>query len=101
MLTDFWTWLVAEARRAEIEPSILQGYEAAFKDELLRLIRRTSNPVLRAKLEDMVECPVRDRSGRCRGFAEYIYAALVRNGIHHQYDVEAALQYVIEKMLMT
>jgi hypothetical protein len=100
MLTDFWTWLVTEARRADIDPSIHQGYESAFKDELQRLIRRTTNPVLRAKLEDMVECPVRDRRGRCRGFTEYIYAALVKNGIHDQYDIEAALQYVIEKMLM-
>jgi hypothetical protein len=48
----------------------------------------------------MLDCPVRDRYGRCRGFAEFIYASLLRNGIHHRYDIEAALQYVIEKMLM-
>ncbi len=59
--------------QAEIDPAILYSYEAAFKDELLRLIRRTNDAALRTQPEDMVNCPVRDRSGRCRGFAEYIY----------------------------
>jgi hypothetical protein len=48
----------------------------------------------------MLDCPIRDRRGNCRTFSEYIYATLLRNGIQHRYDVEAALQYVIEKMLM-
>lgn len=47
----------------------------------------------------MIDCPVRTAKG-CRGFAEYIYAALIKNGIANQYDVEAALSYVIQKMLM-
>jgi hypothetical protein len=101
MITDFWGWLIGEARRTEIEPAVLHGYDLAFKDELRRLIARTANPALRAKLEKMLDCPVRDRTGQCREFAEYIYAALLKNGIHHAYDLESALQYVVQKMLIS
>src|SRR4051794_40243676 len=100
MLTDFWTWIIDEARRGAVEPAVLQGYEGAFRDELRRLIGRTSDPELRRKLEAMLDCPVRTSRG-CQGFAAYIHASLLKNGIHNQFDVEAALQYVIEKMLMT
>src|SRR5262249_27252456 len=61
---------------------------------------RVHHPGLRAELERMLDCPLRDRRGNCHTFSQFIYAALLRNGIHHKYDVEAALQYVIEKMLL-
>lgn len=99
MITDFWTWLIGEARHGDIEPAVLQGYERAFRDALLRLIRKTSDPGLHAKLKGMIDCPVRTPRG-CRGFAEYIHSALLKNGIQSQYDIEGALQYVVEKMLM-
>jgi len=79
---------------------VLQGYEAEFRRSLEQLIQRTKDPELRDKFRDMLDCPVRDRKGGCRGFAEYILSALVKNGIHDRYDIEAALSYVAEKMLM-
>ncbi len=97
-MNTFWAWLIEESRQ-RIEPAVLAGYERAFKDELLRLIQRTADPVLRKKLVDMIDCPVRTASG-CRGFADYIYGALVKNGLDAEYDLDAALQYVVEKMLM-
>jgi hypothetical protein len=78
----------------------LQGYEVEFRRSLEQLIQRTKDPGLRDKFRDMLDCPVRDRQGGCRGFAEYILAALVKNGVHDRYDIEAALAYVAEKMLM-
>jgi hypothetical protein len=100
MLTDFLTWMVNEAWRPSIDPPVLQSYEHAFQDHLRALIRRTHDPKLRATFEEMLSCPLRDRRGRCRGFAEYIYGALLKNGIDKRYDMEAAIAYVIEKMLM-
>src|SRR5689334_1189123 len=97
-MDTFWAWLIQESRQ-RIEPAILAGYERAFKDELLRLIERTADPALQKKLVDMIDCPVRTASG-CRGFAEYVYAALIKNGLDAEYDLDAALQYVVEKMLM-
>lgn len=79
---------------------VLQGYEQEYRQELYRLIRRTEDPALREKLEDMLECPVRDSRGHCRGFAEYILSSLLKQGVHNRYDIEAALSYVVEKMLM-
>jgi hypothetical protein len=98
-MRTFWEWLLGEGRQ-RLDPAILAGYERAFKDQLARLIGRTSDPALRARLEEMLECPVRDSRGQCRGFADYIHSALIRNGIHQSYDLEAALQYVVEKMLL-
>jgi hypothetical protein len=98
-MRTFWEWLL-EGRKGEIEPSVLHGYDEAFKDRLRELIGRTSDPSLRVKLDRMLDCPIRDSKGNCRGFAEYIHAALLKNGIAHQYDIEAALSYVVGKMLM-
>src|SRR5262249_54671799 len=48
----------------------------------------------------MIDCPLQDSRGNCRTFTDFIMGALIRNGIHHRYDIEAALQYILEKMLM-
>jgi len=97
-MRTFWEWLL-EGRKGDIEPGVLRGYDQAFKDRLTELIGKTSDQSLRAKLERMLECPVRDNKGNCRGFAEYIHAALLKNRIADQYDIEAALSYVVGKML--
>src|SRR5438105_3211815 len=100
-MRGFSEWLVViESRRVDVSPDILQGYEYAFKEQLRRVIRRTRNPTLRAELEKMLECPVRDSRGNCKSFTDYILGAFVRSGIHHRFDIEAALAYVVEKMLM-
>lgn len=78
----------------------MQGYEQAFRAALKTVIERTKNPDLRATFDKMLECPIVDRRGQCRPFANYIVDALLKNGIQQQYDMEAALQYVVEKMLM-
>jgi hypothetical protein len=93
-------WLIAEARQPRISPAVLAGYEQAFKDSVRKLIQRTENPDLRAKFIEMLDCPIRDNRGGCRSFSDYIYSALLRHGIHHQYDIEEALHYVFEKMMM-
>lgn len=77
----------------------MQGYEQAFKAALRAVIQRTKDPNLRATFEKMIDCPISTKSG-CRSFTDYILAALIKNGVHHQYDMEAALQYVVEKMLL-
>jgi hypothetical protein len=99
MVVDFHQWLT-EGRQYRIPPPILHGYEQEFRRQLLGVIERVNQPTLKAELERMVDCPIRDRRGHCRSFTDYIHAALIRNGIHHEYDVEAALQYVVEKMLL-
>ena len=37
--------------------------------------------------------------GRCSRFTDYIMSALTKQGCHHQYDVEGALQRIVFKML--
>src|SRR6478735_3464810 len=96
----FLEWLCfSEGQRPSIPSAVLQGYELAFKESLRKLIRRTQEPSLRAKFEDMLDCPIRDNSGQCRSFTDYILSALINNGIHTRYDIEASFQYVAEKML--
>jgi hypothetical protein len=102
-MKTFWHWLaavIAEARRPEIPPEVLHGYELAFQDQLRGLIQRTQDPRLRAVLTDMLDCPIRDARGNCRSFTDFIVGAMIRNGIHHRYDMEAALAYIAEKLLM-
>ena len=101
-MMTFWQLfqLLVEDRQQLVPPSVLQGYDSEFKQALTNLIRRTTDPVLRRKFIEMLDCPVRDARGNCRGFSEYVVSALIKNGIHHQYDIEAALSYVAEKMLM-
>jgi len=92
--------LVLEARQAYVAPSVLQNYERAFRDELVHVIQRTQNPTLRGKLEEMLHCPIVDSRGQCRTFTDYILSALIKNGVHHRCDLESALSYIVEKMLM-
>src|SRR4051794_32651595 len=99
MIPDFHSWLT-EGRQYRIPPTILNAYEDEFRRQLQAVVGRIHHPKLRAELDRMLDCPLRDRRGHCRTFSEFIYATLLRNGIHHRYDVEAALQYVIEKMLL-
>jgi hypothetical protein len=84
----FREWLLLREGRAGVPKGVLAAYEAAFKDQLRQVIRRTQNPALRAKLIEMLDCPVRDSRGQCRSFTDYIVSALIKNGIHHRYDME-------------
>jgi hypothetical protein len=97
MLT-FREWLLAEEKH--VPPSVLQAYERALQEELRRLIQRTKDPALRQQFEQMIECPIMDSRGNCHRFADYVLSALIRQGLHTRYDVQAALGYVFEKMLM-
>jgi hypothetical protein len=102
-MRTFREWLeglIGEALRPEIDPAVLAGYEHALRDEVRRVIQRVQNPDLRARLAHMLDCPIRDSRGQCRSFTDYIIAALVKNGLHHRFDLEAALGYVVEKLLM-
>jgi hypothetical protein len=98
----FWQWLrlLTEERQDLVPAAVLRSYDTELKRQLSDLIARTKDPALRRKFQDMLDCPIRDSRGNCRGFAEYVVAALVRNGIHRRFDLEAALNYIIEKMLL-
>lgn len=98
MIYTFQIWL--ESQYLAIEPHVLRAYDAEFRKQLDKVIQRTHNSKLRTELEHMLDCNVRDRRGNCRSFSQYINAALIRNGIHNSYDLEAALQYIVEKMLL-
>jgi len=98
-MQSFREWLLEEERQALIPQSVLNGYEYAFNQALNDLIRRTQDPVLRAKFKEMMDCPVRTAAG-CRSFTDYIVGGLIRNGIHNTYDTESVLSYVFQKMMM-
>lgn len=96
---DFREWLLSEEQDL-VPPGVLRGYDHAFNQQLMRLIQRTHDPRLRTTFQEMLDCPIVDRRGRCRSFSDYILSPLLKNGINERYDVEAALAYVIEKMLL-
>jgi hypothetical protein len=97
----FREWLLlVEGRTDLVPPGVLQGYEHAFRQELQKVIQRVENPSFRARLQEMLRCPIRDSRGRCRTFTDYILAALLRHGVQKRYDVEGCLSDVVEKMLM-
>jgi hypothetical protein len=96
----FREWLLEEEQRTFVPQSVLNSYEHAFKDALNDLIRRTQDPVLRAKFREMFDCPIRDQRGQCRPFTHYIVGALIRNNIHTRYDMESVLSYIFQKMMM-
>jgi hypothetical protein len=84
----FAEWLHLE-ERSLVDPAVMDGYERAFQHGLEGLIQRTTDPRLRQALEAM----------RTFRFANYILGALVRHGIHQQYDVEDSLQRIVFRML--
>ena len=86
-MQTFMQWIISEARQPHVDPSILQGYEFEFKRQLQQLIQRTEDPELKQTFLQMLDCPVVDSSGRCRDFSEYILGALIKNGIHHRFDI--------------
>lgn len=98
MLT-FWQWLT-EDRYTYISPSVVQSYETAFRQALKNTIAKTQDPNLRSTFEKMLNCPIQDQRGNCRKFAEYIVDALIKNGLQDRFDMESALAYVFEKMMM-
>jgi hypothetical protein len=100
-MLDFHEWLVfCEARRDPVSQSVVQSYERLFRQELERVIRRTENPKLRVKLLEMLDCPITDSRGGCRGFTEYIVSALIKAGVHERFDLEGTLAYVVQQMLL-
>jgi hypothetical protein len=48
----------------------------------------------------MLDCPIKDSQGHCRSFTDYIVSSLMRNQIHRRGDIEEALAYVYENMMM-
>jgi len=98
-MITFLEWLLAEEK--ELVPAqVKQTYENAFKQALQRFFQRTKNPILKEKVKEMLDCPIRDRRGRCRSFTDYIVGALVRNGITDSHEIQSALGHVAERMLM-
>ena len=82
-----------------VDPAVLDSYEQAFQQGLEALIQRTHDPELRRTFEGMRRCPVRNTTGGCNRFTDYILGALMRSGCHYQYDVEDALQRIVFRML--
>ena len=91
-----WLFLV---ERSLVDPEVLDSYKRAFQHGLEALIQRTQDPELRQTVENMRRCPVRGKDGRCSRFADYILGALIRNGCHHQYNLEDCLQRIVFRML--
>lgn len=100
MLT-FYQWLgkLHEDRRT-IAPEILQSYDLEFRRQLERLAGQIPDSQVRSQFQELLDCPIIDSKGNCRDFAEYVNAALVKNGITNRFDAEQSLQYIFEKMLV-
>lgn len=64
------------------------------------VIQRTQDPALRQKFIAMLDCPIIDSRNQCRHFSDYIIGSLIKNRIYEKYDMEAALAYVFEKLMM-
>ena len=91
-----WLFLV---ERSLVDPEVLDSYEREFQRQLDGLIQRTRDPELRQAFEAMRSCPVRCGNGGCARFIDYILGALIRHGVHHEYDLEDALQRIVFRML--
>ena len=87
-MVGFAAWLSLD-ERSLVSPAVLDSYERAFQQGLEALIRRTPDPQLRQAFENM----------RQFRFAAYIVGALVRHGIHQQYDIDDSLQRIVFRML--
>jgi hypothetical protein len=96
-----WVTLLSEERQKSVPPEVLRGYDLALRRELERMAKRIDDPEVRSKFASIIDCPIIDGRGSCRGFADYALGALIRNGVQSRYDLEQALQYIFEKMLMT
>jgi hypothetical protein len=94
----FREWLLL-VERSLVDPGVLDSYERAFQQGLEALIQRTQDPDLRRTFEGMRRCPVQGRDKRCSRFVDYVLGALIRNGCHHQYDIEDSLQRICFRML--
>lgn len=77
-MVQFREWLLVQ-ESARVDPSVVASYERGLQDGLNDLIARTRDPDLRTTLERMKRCPVRDQSGACRSFTDYITGTLIRN----------------------
>jgi len=87
-MVSFANWLRLD-ERSLVDPSVLESYERAFRKGLETLIQRTHDPQLRRAFEAL----------RQFRFAAYIFGALVRHGLHQQYDIEDCLQRIVFRML--
>jgi hypothetical protein len=96
-MVTFRQWLLIEERQL-IDPAVLQSYEREFQHQLDALIQR-SPAHLRPTFAAMKECPIRDSTGRCSSFTNYIVGALVRQGCTNKYDPEESLQRIAFHML--
>lgn len=62
-----------------VDNSVTASYERGLQQGLSDLITRTKDPGLKSTFERMKQCPVKDQTGACRGFMDYISGALLKN----------------------
>jgi hypothetical protein len=77
-MVQFREWLLVQ-ESALVDAAVAASYERGLQSGLNGLISRTRDPGLRTTLERMRQCPVRDQSGSCRSFVDYITGTLIRN----------------------
>ncbi len=99
-METFLDWLVNERRQELVPQEVLDGYEQGFRQALVQLLGKVRDSVLREKFQAMLNCPIKDARGQCRSFTDYILSALVRHGIHRQADIDDALSYVYQTMML-
>jgi hypothetical protein len=101
-MRTFYEWLaaIAEERGQAISPEILKSYDVAIRQQLQAMATTIVDPQVRAQFQELIDCPIIDARGNCRDFGEYVMATLLRSGVQDRFDVEQALQYVFEKMLL-
>jgi hypothetical protein len=99
-MQTFLEWLIHERRQDIVPPEVLSSYEQGFHDALRKLLQRIKDPALRTKIQEMLDCPIRDSQGHCRSFTDYIIGALTRNQIHRSADIEDALAYIYQNLML-
>lgn len=102
MLT-FYEWIahLTEARSSLVPPEILAGYDAEIRRQLEALANtQIADPNDRSQFLAFLDCPLHDSRGNCKTFSDHVLSSLIRAGVHNRMDLEAAIQYVFEKMLL-
>jgi hypothetical protein len=97
---DFREWLVL-CERTYVDHKTVEQLERAFDQGLDQLIARLKNPALRDVLVKAKQCRVRDASGRCRGFVDYLLGSLVNHGLYREYDLEDVLNFMVFQLIGT
>lgn len=74
--------------------------EIELRHRMEQLSQQIEDPGLRKQFRSMINCGILNSAGRCQSWGNYILDELVKTGVGNRHDLEEALKFVMNVLLL-